>query len=58
MSILRFWHEMNEKQKKGRTEVLLHMVEGNIYCRQKREHNQRQRYLGESRVNMTLSWAR
>lgn len=47
-----------KNRKKGRTEVFLRTVEGNIYCRQKREYNQRQRYLGESRVNMTLSWAR
>lgn len=35
--------------------MLLGMVEKKVSCRQKGEHSQRQRHLGESRVDMTLS---
>ena len=32
----------------------LSMVEGTIYCRYEGEHGQRQEYLGEARVDLTL----
>jgi len=45
--------EEKKGNKNGRTRLPLGMVEEKVCCREKGEHRQRQRHVGESRVTMT-----